>query len=74
MEEQSDLRAKEQDHERKMEKEGERKETGRHALGNGKAFKWDSNLGYMSGCFQPGSLTFSQLNMGAKGAFFSLIV
>lgn len=48
-------------------------ETGRHALGNGKAFKWDSNQGNMSGCFQLGSLTFSQLSAGAKAAF-SLIV
>ena len=71
----SDLRVEEQDSEGKIEEEGERKgkETGRHALGNGKAFKWDSNQGNMSGCFQLGSLTFSQLSAGAKAAF-SLIV
>lgn len=42
---------------------------GRHVLANGKAFKQDSNLGNMSGYFHPGSLTFSQLNIGAKAAF-----
>lgn len=71
-----DLRVGEQDSERKMEKERARKgkETGRHVLGNGKAFKWDSNLGDMSACLRLGSLTFSQLSMGAKAAFFPLIV
>lgn len=71
-----DLRVEEQGSDRKMEKERARKgkETGRHVLGNGKAFKWDSNLGDMSACLQLGSLTFSQLSTGAKAAFFPLIV
>lgn len=75
----SNLIVQERDSEGKVstetEKMGERtgEGHGRHVLANGKAFKRDSNLGNMSGYFQLGSLTFSQLNMGAKAAF-SLIV
>lgn len=57
--------------ERMGEKTGER--DARRVFANGKAFKQDSNLGNMSGYFQPGSLMFSQLNTGAK-ADFPLIV